>query len=108
MLCVSIGRCEGFKDFKFKMYAVYGYGIPLLITSIALTINFLPSKYTSSLVAPGFASTRCFLQSPLSVLLYQFVPTGLALFINGTLYVLFVKNILCGEWASQNRERLQR
>ena len=107
-LRINIGRFEGFKDFKFRMYALYGYGIPLLITTISLTINFLPRKYTSGLVVPGFANTRCFLQSRLAVLLYQFVPTGLALFINGTLYVLFVRNILCGEWASQNRERLQR
>ena len=107
-LRVNIGRYEGFKDNKFKKYALYGWGIPSLITMVSLTIQFLPEEYTNHIVVPGFAKTRCFLHSRLSVLLYQFIPTGVALILNVTLYILFVRNLLCGDWASQNRRRLER
>ena len=107
-LRVNIGRYEGFKNNEFKRYALYGWGIPLLITIISLIVHFLPREYTNHMIVPGFANTRCFLDSRLSVLHYQFIPTGVAMILNITFYILFVRNLLCGDWASQNRQRLER
>ena len=107
-LRVNVGRFEGFKDYRFKKYAIYGWGIPLLLTTFTLTIEFLPSEHSEKLILPGFASTRCFLESRLSVLFYQLIPTGMALILNLTLYVLFVWNLLCGNWANQSRQSLIR
>ena len=107
-LQVNVAWFEGFNDYRFKKYAIYGWGIEFLLTTIALIIDFLPSELTNKHVTPRFASTRCFLESRLAVLFYQFVPTGIALILNVTLYALFVWNLVCGGWANQNRQLLIR
>ena len=107
MLRVNVGRFDGFKDQKFKRYALYGWGVPFIITTITLIMQFLPMEYTNGFVTPGFGEQRCFLGSRLTVewkskLYYLLFPAGIALLLNVILFVLFVWNLCCGIWANQS------
>ena len=109
MLRVNVGRFDGFKDPKFKRYALYGWGVPFIITIITLIMQFLPLKYTEGFVTPGFGEQRCFLGSRLTVewkskLYYLLIPAGIALLLNVVLFGLFVWNLCCGIWANQSSD----
>ena len=69
----SDGKFDGFKNRKFRRYALYGWGVPLLVTLTALTMEFLPSKYIKVSVTPGFGEENCFLNGKFARLYYQFI-----------------------------------
>ena len=109
MLRVNVGRFDGFKDPKFRRYALYGWGVPFIITVITLIMQFLPLKHTKGFVTPGFGEQRCFLGSRLTVewkskLYYLLIPAGIALLLNVVLFGLFVWNLCCGIWANQSSD----
>ena len=102
MLRVNDNKFDGFMNYKFRRYAVYGWGIPIIVTTIALTMEFLPSEYTAECVTPRFGEENCFLGSKLARLYYQFIPAGIALLLSMVLFGCFVWNLCCGLWANQS------
>ena len=102
MLRVNDNTFAGFMDSKFRRYAFYGWGIPIILTTIALVMEFLPSEYTAGCVTPRFGEENCFLGSELARLYYRFIPAGIALLLSMVLFGCFVWNLCCGLWANQN------
>ena len=100
-LNVNESKIAGFKDRKFKKYALYGWGMPMIITSLALTMQLLPSEFTNGITTPDFAKTTCFIEKRKVRLYYQFIPAGLALIISLGLFGSFVWSMCCGVWANQ-------
>ena len=100
-LNVNESKIAGFKDRKFKKYALYGWGMPMITTTLALTMQLLPSEFTTGITTPDFAKTTCFLENRKVRLYYQFIPAGIALVISLGLFVSFVWSLCCGVWANQ-------
>ena len=116
-------KANGFKDEKFKYYAIYSLGIPLVVSSVTALIHFLPENFTINLILPfkGIkkyqlmedekldqasliedGKSRCFFNDNLATLLYFFVLTGPMLLINLLLFVLFSWSLCCGVWAGSD------
>ena len=112
---------NGFQDAKFKYYAIYSLGVPLIVSSVTALIHFLPEELTIKLILPfkGIkkqqlvedeklqqanqiedGKSRCFFNDNLSTLLYFFVLTGPMLLINLLLFLLFSWSLCCGIWAA--------
>ena len=43
---------NGFQDAKFKYYAIYSLGVPLIVSSVTALIHFLPEELTIKLILP--------------------------------------------------------
>ena len=102
------GKLNGFKHPKFKKYALYGWGIPLCVTTVTLIMQLLPSEYTEGYVTPGIGETSCSLRSGMAKFYYQFFIAGIALLSTVVLFGLFVWNLCCGVWASQTGDPVVR
>lgn len=71
---------------RYILYFLYGYGVPLLLTILAFTMDSIdiPDEYK-----PGFGIRVCFLkENRLSEFLYFYMPIMLIMCINVTFFVL--------------------
>ena len=96
----------GFRNPKFKWYALYALGIPFIVSCVTVVMHFLPEDATANMILPfrgiseGLDSKRkCFFDNNLSTLLYFFVVTGPILLSNLLLFILFTWSLCCGVWS---------
>ena len=113
-------QANGFQHPKYKWYALYSLGVPLVVSSITAIMHYLPENLTVGFILPfkvikkeqliqdanldlemivDDGKAKCFFNDNLATLLYFFVMTGPILLINLVLYLLFVWSLCCGLWS---------
>ena len=95
----------GFKHPKYKWYALYALGIPLLVTVCTVTMHHLPSTFTEGYVTPGIGEDNCFFQSRWAKFIYFYMLAGIALLFTCILFGLFAWNLWFGLWAKRHLDR---
>ena len=95
---------EGFKCQKYRYYALYGWGIPLLVTFVTITMQFLPPYITDGYTTPGIGEENCFLRSQWASFFYLYMFAGMALIFNLVLFALFAWNLWFGIWSKRDLE----
>lgn len=81
---------------RLRLYSAYAWGLPMLITTIAVCVNSAPD---SSLLRPGFGEHGCWFSGErLSIFAYFFGPIGVLLCINIMLFVSTTYQLTCGLW----------
>merc|ERR1712061_187403 len=94
----------GFLDPKYKWYALFSWGFPLIITFVTMGMQVNQKNLknqNSSAITPEIGSTRCFLENGHPRLVYFDIINALLLVINLVFFVLFMYNMLCGLWADK-------
>ncbi|XP_050738722.1 probable G-protein coupled receptor Mth-like 3 isoform X2 [Eriocheir sinensis] len=71
---------------KFKLYCLYGWGSPLVITIVTAIMHFLPDELAKDITRPGFGKLTCWLPGDLEHLIYCYAYVG-ALFILDLLFI---------------------
>merc|ERR1712096_345732 len=98
----------GFKHAKFKWYALYGWGIPLLVSIVTITMQLLPPRLTNKYVTPGIGDMYCFIRSGLPSFYYCYMVAGIAMLSTVVLFLLFVRTLWCGIWSRDNGNAIER
>ncbi|XP_004524943.1 probable G-protein coupled receptor Mth-like 1 [Ceratitis capitata] len=81
---------------RLRLYSAYAWGVPLLISAIALTVDHLPE---TQLLRPGFGERGCWFNGEhLSIFAYFFGPIGLLLCANIVLFISTTHQLTCGLW----------
>ncbi|XP_063889084.1 probable G-protein coupled receptor Mth-like 4 isoform X2 [Scylla paramamosain] len=65
---------------KFRLYCLFGWGVPLVVTAVASIIYLLPEEHTKNLTVPRFGRDICWLTGEMELLVYCYSFVG-ALFI---------------------------
>lgn len=47
----------------FRLYCLYGFGVPTLLTAVALFMDYMSPEYVAPYLAPRFGEETCFLRS---------------------------------------------
>lgn len=82
--------------FRLRLYSAYAWGIPLLIATIAVTIDQLPD---TDLLKPGFGVRSCwFSGGNIEIFAYFFGPVGILLCANMALFISTTHQLTCGLW----------
>ncbi|XP_057657247.1 probable G-protein coupled receptor Mth-like 1 [Diorhabda carinulata] len=81
---------------RLRLYEVYAWGIPLLITVIAASLDL--SSNQDEVLRPRFAEHNCWFAGDVEKLTYFFGPVGTLLFINLLLFGLTARELTCGLW----------
>lgn len=81
---------------RLRLYSAYAWGVPLLISVIAFTVDHLPE---TQLLRPGFGERSCWFSGEhLSIFAYFFGPIGLLLCANIVLFISTTHQLTCGLW----------
>lgn len=81
---------------RLRLYSAYAWGVPLLISAIAFTVDHLPE---TQLLRPGFGERSCWFSGEhLSIFAYFFGPIGLLLCANIMLFISTTHQLTCGLW----------
>jgi hypothetical protein len=64
-------RKTGLRHPKYKWYALYSWGCPLLVSIVTLVMQHLPSNVTKDVTTPRIGQVNCFL-APDNAILYYF------------------------------------
>ena len=99
------GKLDGFKHPQYRKYAIFGWGIPLIIMGVTLLMQLLPPSATDGLTTPGLGEEGCFLRSHWAHFYYLYMIAGLALLINLCLFGMFMWNMFYGVWANKDLDR---
>ncbi|CAG9859335.1 unnamed protein product [Phyllotreta striolata] len=81
---------------RLRLYELYAWGIPLLITVIAASLDLSSDSY--DVLRPRFAESNCWFSGDSEKLTYFFGPVGLLLFVNLLLFALTARELTCGLW----------
>lgn len=65
---------------KFRLYCLYGWGVPLLVAVVAAIMHTLPEEHAKNIIRPGFGIETCWLLGDMELLIYCYAYVG-ALFI---------------------------
>ncbi|XP_067637536.1 probable G-protein coupled receptor Mth-like 1 [Eurosta solidaginis] len=81
---------------RLRLYSAYAWGVPLLISVIAFTVDNLPE---TQLLRPGFGVRSCWFSGEhLSIFAYFYGPLGLLLCANIILFISTTHQLTCGLW----------
>ena len=100
----------GFQDAKYKKYALYSWGCPLIVTVVTITMQHLPNELVPEwLTTPDIGTEKCFLRSTgegldLPQLWYFHVINAPLLLMNMVFFLLFLYNMCCGVWSQKAGE----
>ncbi|XP_037081588.1 uncharacterized protein LOC119102326 [Pollicipes pollicipes] len=78
---------------RFRLYALYAWGLPLLMAMLALIMDLAPGIDNCSVIKPAFGRYRCLFQNRKAFIAYFYIPIGVLLTICLVLYILTVKNL---------------
>jgi hypothetical protein len=62
--------------FRYKYYALYAWGLPLVVVAITISMQFLPYQIISGSIQPRIGKQSCFFSGNLATLLYLHVIAG--------------------------------
>lgn len=79
---------------KFKLYCLYGWGSPLVITIVTAIMHFLPDELAKDITRPGFGTLTCWLPGDWEHLIYCYAYVATLfildlLFIGHTMFTLY-------------------
>eukprot|EP00096_Caligus_rogercresseyi_P008200 TRINITY_DN2667_c0_g1_i2.p1 TRINITY_DN2667_c0_g1~~TRINITY_DN2667_c0_g1_i2.p1 ORF type:complete len:638 (+),score=118.93 TRINITY_DN2667_c0_g1_i2:48-1961(+) len=100
----------GWKKPIFKLYCLYAWGVPALISIITITMNSLPKDLfsNSNVITPGIGDTVCFFSTDLAKLLYFHLINFIVIIANVLFFTGSSWNLLCGVWADGGEDPLIR
>ncbi|KAL5291400.1 hypothetical protein ACFFRR_010666 [Megaselia abdita] len=84
--------------FRSRLYMVYAWGVPLILTSVALIMDRIPKTEGDNILRPRFGEVRCWFVDDLAILAYFFGPVGVLLIINILLFLSTARQLTCGLW----------
>jgi len=102
-----VSRLLGKKK-RFAVYSLYAWGSPLIISAIAVTMEYLPKEYTENFITPGIGDHRCFFATEMSKFLYFHAPVSVLLAANIVFFLLASWALLFGVWAPSANDRIKR
>ncbi|XP_072398849.1 probable G-protein coupled receptor Mth-like 1 [Diabrotica undecimpunctata] len=82
---------------RLRLYEIYAWGIPLVITVIAASLD-LTATDDYDVLRPRFAENKCWFAGETEKLTYFMGPIGTLLFINLLLFGLTARELTCGLW----------
>ena len=62
---------------RYKYYALYAWGLPMVIVAVTVLMQFLPDSVTSGSILPYIGKQSCFFKGDLSTLVYLHIIAGL-------------------------------
>lgn len=86
---------RGQEAWRLRVYMVYAWGGPLLLSGAAALLDALPH---AGLLRPRFGERRCWFYGDLEILVYFFGPVGVLLLVNLALFVSTTRQLTCGLW----------
>uniref|UniRef100_A0A8D8LLW3 Probable G-protein coupled receptor Mth-like 1 n=1 Tax=Cacopsylla melanoneura TaxID=428564 RepID=A0A8D8LLW3_9HEMI len=89
------------ETFRLRMYELYAWGVPLVISGIGALMDLLPSEYQPNMMKPKFGEKRCWFYGDAEILPYFFLPIGILLFLNLTLFMATARELTCGLWKTE-------
>jgi G protein-coupled receptor Mth (Methuselah protein) len=81
-----------------RIYEIYAWGVPTLITCVAAILDHLPENPNDSFLRPRFGENNCWFYGDLEILTYFFGPIGILLVINLLLFLSTARQLTCGLW----------
>ena len=70
--CITIKQTS-----RYKYYALYSWGLPLVVVALTILMQFLPDSVTSGSILPYIGKQSCFFKGDLSTLVYLHIIAGL-------------------------------
>ena len=83
----------GIYDKNYKWYAIYAWGIPLLVTLITIVMQYLPKHITQNCYTPGIDRSNCLLEPKWGMLFYFHIINGPVMVIE-MIIVFLDQNVL--------------
>ncbi|XP_031619298.1 probable G-protein coupled receptor Mth-like 1 [Contarinia nasturtii] len=81
---------------RLRVYKIYAWGFPFLITAIAAIMDNLPD--TQDVLRPRFGEKSCWFFGNMEIFVYFFGPVGMLLLINICLFASTTRQLMCGLW----------
>ncbi|KAI5695253.1 hypothetical protein M8J75_013327 [Diaphorina citri] len=67
------------ETFRLRMYELYAWGVPLLITGVGALMDHLPNEYKPDIMKPKFGENRCWFYGDAEMSPYFYLPIGILL-----------------------------
>ncbi|CAO1351306.1 unnamed protein product [Diamesa tonsa] len=89
---------KGQEIYRLRIYEVYAWGVPILITTIAAVLDNLPENSSETFLRPRFGENKCWFYGDMEILTYFFGPIGILLCVNVLLFLSTARQLTCGLW----------
>lgn len=83
---------------RLRIYIVYAWGLPLLISGLAVIYDNIPEDEHETFLRPRFGERNCWFYGDMEILTYFFGPIGILLCINLLLFASTARQLTCGLW----------
>ncbi|XP_037910901.1 probable G-protein coupled receptor Mth-like 1 isoform X2 [Hermetia illucens] len=93
---------KGQEMFRLRIYRVYAWGVPLIISGVAIVLDNIPSGTDDNLLRPRFGEAGCWFYGNMEILAYFFGPVGILLCINLLLFASTARQLTCGLWKRED------
>ncbi|CRK90996.1 CLUMA_CG004684, isoform A [Clunio marinus] len=83
---------------RLRIYEVYAWGMPIVITVVAAILDNLPESSTERFLRPRFGENKCWFYGDMEIFAYFFGPIGILLCVNVMLFLSTARQLTCGLW----------
>ncbi|KAL7031918.1 hypothetical protein ACKWTF_007172 [Chironomus riparius] len=90
------------ESLRLRIYEVYAWGMPIIITTVAAVLDNLPESPTEAFLRPRFGENKCWFYGDMEIFAYFFGPIGILLCINILLFLSTARQLTCGLWKQQD------
>ncbi|TRY77264.1 hypothetical protein TCAL_04042, partial [Tigriopus californicus] len=101
-------HATGWKHKKFKWYALYSWGAPILVVVVTIAMQYSPMADDTHVVYPGIGKMRCFLDSGWPSVFYLHIIILPLLILNVLFFISSTWNLCCGIWADNSGDPMLR
>lgn len=98
----------GWRHKKFKFYALYSWGAPLLVIIVTIAMQYSPMADDTHVVYPGIGKMRCFLDHGWPSVFYLHIIILPLLILNVLFFISSTWNLCCGIWADKSGDPMLR
>ncbi|KAG5684980.1 hypothetical protein PVAND_014183 [Polypedilum vanderplanki] len=89
---------KGQESIRLRIYEVYAWGMPIIITVVAAILDNLPESPTDRFLRPRFGEKSCWFYGDMEIFAYFFGPIGILLCVNILLFLSTARQLTCGLW----------
>lgn len=89
---------KGQESIRLRIYEVYAWGMPIIITVVAAILDNLPESPTDRFLRPRFGENKCWFYGDMEIFAYFFGPIGILLCVNILLFLSTARQLTCGLW----------
>ncbi|KAL1450488.1 hypothetical protein WDU94_002852 [Cyamophila willieti] len=86
--------------FRLRMYKLYAWGVPLIISGLGALMDHLPPDYQPNMMKPKFGESRCWFHGELRFYRISFYH-WYSVVPNLTLFMLTARELTCGLWKTE-------